>query len=314
MPRAALDATDLSRPGRIAGRSTGSSARSAFVARTTRSMPRPRRVRSVSAIKGSVMASECPSPTMTSATSRRARWRGVSPPPCSVVCGRVRGIESSPMRRPTSSTMSISRTRSGRNVGAIARNASGSSGVSSTSMPSGASDPRTCVPSRSSPSTAATRAGRTRIRSRSTTVGYSSIAGGPIGAPATSVSSSTTRSDDRNTPFGSTPRSKRALASERRPSRFDVIEMPIGAKHATSSTIPVVPSWTSASAPPMIPAIAWGRRSASQMSRSDGRSFRSTPSSVVSDSPASATRTTSPGPRRRSRSNAWDGWPRSSIT
>ena len=42
------------------------------------------------------------------------------------------------------------------------------------------------------------------------------------------------------TSLGSTPRSKRALASERRPSRFDVLAMPDGSKYADSSSTSVV--------------------------------------------------------------------------
>ena len=52
--------TDLSRPGRIAGRRIGSSARSAFVASTVPSAGSPKRSRSAAAISGTVIASAQP--------------------------------------------------------------------------------------------------------------------------------------------------------------------------------------------------------------------------------------------------------------
>ena len=53
----------------------------------------------------------------------------------------------------------------------------------------------------------------------------------------------------------------------------------------------------------MMPAMACGARSASQIRRSSALSSRSTPSRVVICSPASASRTTIPPPPRRARSN-----------
>ena len=85
-------------------------------------------------------------------------------------------------------------------------------------------------------------------------------------------------------------------------------------KYADSSRISVVVSDTSDVEPPMIPAMAWGARSASQMSRSSPVSVRSTSSSVVMVSPSFAVRTTMPRPARRERSNACNGWLRSSST
>ena len=75
-------------------------------------------------------------------------------------------------------------------------------------------------------------------------------------ASATSRSSSIARSAPVPDPFGSIPRSNRALASERSPSRFDVLAMPVGSKYADSIRISWVVSETSAAAPPMTPAIA----------------------------------------------------------
>ena len=76
--------------------------------------------------------------------------------------------------------------------------------------------------------------------------------------PRPRASSSSARAAPLPASFGSTPRSKRALASERRPSRFDVRAMPLGSKYADSSRISVVASETSAAAPPMIPAMPCG--------------------------------------------------------
>ena len=75
----------------------------------------------------------------------------------------------------------------------------------------------------------------------------------------------------------------------------------------------VVLSETSEIWPPMIPAIPLGP-SASQTIAMSGSSSRSTPSSVVIVSPGSARRTMILLPRTSSRSNAWTGWPVSSIT
>ncbi len=106
---------------------------------------------------------------------------------------------------------------------------------------------------------------------------------------------------------GSMPRSKRALDSLRSLSRFDVSAMPMRSKYADSSRISLVVSDTSEVEPPMIPAIACGTRSASQISRSSPVRVRSTSSRVVMVSPWLARRTTIPWPARRERSNACNG-------
>ena len=77
-------------------------------------------------------------------------------------------------------------------------------------------------------------------------------------------------------------------ASERSPRRATEALMPVGSNHAISSATVVVVSSISVSAPPMIPARPIGRSSASQINRSSAPSVRSTSSSVVSVSPASA--------------------------
>ena len=65
-------------------------------------------------------------------------------------------------------------------------------------------------------------------------------------------SSSTKRAMARSATYGSTPRSKRAEASERRPVRTTDWAMPIGSNHAISRATSVVASLISVSAPPMI--------------------------------------------------------------
>ena len=103
-------------------------------------------------------------------------------------------------------------------------------------------------------------------------------------------------------PYGSTPRSNRADASERRPSRATLWPIGSGANHAISSATVVVASLISVSAPPMIPASPIGRSSASQISRSSAPSRRSTSSSVVSVSPSTARRMRKPWPPSVARS------------
>ena len=183
-PCARFPATARSRPGSTAVRSTDSSARSGLVARTMRSSGAPARSRSAGETSERVIASEKPTPTRASATSRRSCCRVVRRPTCPWVSGSVRPICSKPMRRATSSTRSISRSRSGRNVGTTATMTSSlvSSGVSpsersvSSSMPRGDSELHTSSASSSVPSSAFTRLARRRMRARSTGAGYTSTA------------------------------------------------------------------------------------------------------------------------------------------
>ncbi len=177
------------------------------------------------------------------------------PPTCSRGRATVRPMDANPTRRATSSTMSISRSRSGRNVGAIAVM---SSPPPSTSMPNGRSASRISVSRSSVPRTPFTLLVRTWMRARSTGWGYSSTASPATFASATSAKSSMARSACSATPLGSMPRSKRALDSERSLRRFDVRAMPIRSKYADSSRISDVSSETSDVPPPMTPAIACG--------------------------------------------------------
>ena len=230
-------------------RSTDSSARSGLVARTTRSSGAPARSRSPGATSERVMASESPVPTSASATRRRSRWRTVSAPTCPWVSGSVRPMRSKPMRRATSSTRSISRSRSGRKVGTIATTVSASSvapsdgpGVSS-SIPSGASAAQTSSSSRLVPSTALTRLGaqadalpldRCRIhvdRRRARP------ARPPPGRAAPSRGPRCGRRRRVDPPLE--PRARLASAA---PAASSVRAMPIRSKYADSSRIPLVAS------------------------------------------------------------------------
>ena len=107
--------------------------------------------------------------------------------------------------------------------------------------------------------------------------------------------------------------SKRAEASVRRPSAFEVRMMFGPTQVAASIRTRVVCSDTSEIWPPMIPAIPLGP-SASQTSATSDVKVRSTSSRVVIVSPSAARRTTMRAPRTSSRSNAWSAWPVQSIT
>ncbi len=117
-----------------------------------------------------------------------------------------------------------------------------------------------------------------------------------------SASNSTKRATDVSICHGSTPRSLRADASERRPRRATLSPMPTGANQAISRATAVVASLISVSAPPMIPAMPIGTSSASQIRRSVGASRRAMPSSVTISSPSRATRMRNPWPPSRARS------------
>ncbi len=96
----------------------------------------------------------------------------------------------------------------------------------------------------------------------------------------------------RRAPRCRPPRSKRIEASVLRPSRLLVRRTEAGRKQALSSAMRVVPGPTSDARPPITPPTA-AARAASAITSMSGSSARSTPSSVVSRSPASARRITS---------------------
>ncbi len=110
----------------------------------------------------------------------------------------------------------------------------------------------------------------------------------------------------------SAPRSKRCEASVCRPCRFDDLRIVAGSNHAASTSTFFVAGVIIESHPPITPASDNARRS-SAITRSSGSSVRSTPSSVLSVSPARARRTTMP-PSIRSRSNACVGCPIACVT
>ena len=90
-----------------------------------------------------------------------------------------------------------------------------------------------------------------------------------------SASSSTKRAIDVSICHGSTPRSLRADASERRPSRADAEpDADVGEPGDLEGDRRASASLISVSAPPMIPPMPIGRSSASQISRSSGVSER----------------------------------------
>ena len=124
-------------------------------------------------------------------------------------------------------------------------------------------------------------------------------------APACWRINSAARSAAGFTSSGWMPRLKRMLASLGRFSALMVRRMLRKSKLADSSSTLVVPLDTSVSAPPMTPASATGPASSAMTSMS-GVSLRSTPSSVLSISPARAGRTVMvgalPPARRRSTS------------
>ena len=159
--------------------------------------------------------------------------------------------------------------------------------ASSSSMPSGASESHTSSASRSVPSTAFTRLVRRRMRGA---LDRRRVHVDRVGRDlrAGHLDEQLHRRARRCAAIasGSMPRSKRALDSLRSFSRFELRAMPMRSKYADSSRISVVVSDTSDVAPPMIPAMACGARSASQISRSSPVSVRSTPSSVVMFSPS----------------------------
>ena len=164
------------------------------------------------------------------------------------------------------------------------------------------------------PSTAFVRAVRTRIVAGAGG-GAASVSSvpGTMRAPHSSTSRRLAMRRARSGSSTGRPFSNRPLDSDRRPSASDVRRMVGPSNAAASSSRRVVPSFTSTSSAPMMPAMTHGR-SASQMASMSGLSARLWPSRVVTGSPSPARRTTTAGPAMRSRSNACSGWPVSSIT
>ena len=200
-------------------------------------------------------------------------------------------MRSKPTRRATSSTRSISRSRSGRKVGTSATSASPVGAVGRVGVELDA-ERRQRVPHvlgvevgaehRVHPARAhggcACRVDRGRVHVAR--VGRDLRAAPPRRAAPSPVRRS------RATASGSMPRSKRALDSLRSFSRFDDSG---DAHRARSRPTRAGSRWwrrtPPTSTPPMIPAMACGARSASQISRSSSVSARSTPSRVVIVSP-----------------------------
>lgn len=142
---------------------------------------------------------------------------------------------------------------------------------------------------------------RTRTGDRSGRFPRTSTIPGANVAPA-SASSSTNRRIARSATSGSLPRSKRAEASLRRPSRRDDVVMVIGSHQAISRRIDVVLSETSVEAPPIIPAMPIAVSVPSAITPSEAVSVRTSPSRVSSASPSIARRTrsaTAPPPSPR---------------
>ena len=90
--------------------------------------------------------------------------------------------------------------------------------------------------------------------------------------------------------LGSTPRSKRVLASVLSPSALLVRRTELALNDALSNTMVRVAGPTSESAPPMTPATAIGA-AASAITSMSGDRLRDWPSSVVRRSPGRAVRT-----------------------
>src|SRR5436309_1954551 len=165
------------------------------------------------------------------------------------------------------------------------------------------------------PRSATTRRGRSRMVGGASAFvpGASSTMPGATRPPAVRAISAATASRASGTIAGSTRRSKRYAACDGSARRRLVRRTLAGAKKALSRRSTRVADVTSEASPPITPASATGPRP-SAVTRSSGSSTRSTPSSVVSRSPAAPRRTTMRRSTSRSRSKACSGWPRSSIT
>ena len=293
-------------------RSTDSSARSGFAASTTRSVGAPAGARSSGATSGRVIASDSPAPTR-----RRRRGAGRAggasvAPTWSRGRGTVRPIAAKPTRRATSSTRSISRSRSGRNVGATAVS---SSPEPDTSMPSGASAPTTsasvsCVPSTPLTLLVRRRMSSARIGIRVLVDGFRRDArAGDLGEELHRPVRVHRDPVGIDAPLEARARLGAQLEPLRRsrdPHPLEVrrLEQDLGRRAPTTSDV----------APPMIPAIACGTRAASQMRRSSVVEVAFDAVERGHALPASASRTTMPRPASRPRSKACSGWLRSSST
>ena len=121
-------------------------------------------------------------------------------------------------------------------------------------------------------------------------------------SPQVSASNSTNRAIAASIPYGSTPRSNRADASDRSPSRAALWLIGSGTNHAISTATVFVDSLISVSAPPMIPASPIGWSAASQISRSSGPTSRTASSRVVNVSPTVPRRIRKPWPPSVARS------------
>ena len=116
------------------------------------------------------------------------------------------------------------------------------------------------------------------------------------------------RANARTGPSGSAPRSKRCEASVCIPSARAARRMARGSQYAASRATVRVESPTSLEAPPMIPARASGASGpATTPTGTRSARSRSTPSRVVTRSPARAQRTCKRPPGTRARSNACVG-------
>ena len=170
---------------------------------------------------------------------------------------------------------------------------------------------------RSVPRTRFTRFVRTRTITGTLGTGTISSNDSTVASGQVSRTISTKRAAARPSASGSVPRSNRADASLRRPSRFAVRAIHMGVQWAISSSRLEVDALTSLLCPPITAAIPTAVSAPSTITPScvpARASVRWTPSRVVSVSPSCAQRTPIRPPASLSRSNAWLGFPSSSIT
>ena len=164
------------------------------------------------------------------------------------------------------------------------------------------------------PSTARTRAGR----SRTLAAGSFHVPASPGGRGSWISGCSSRKRFTRCAAalagnVGSRFFSKRVDASVRRPRRAAVRRTAAGWKLAHSSRSSLVSAVTREASPPITPPIAT-TSSPDVIRTSSGWRARSTPSSVRVFSPGRASHTTIPRASSRARSNRWFSCPRSSIT
>ena len=204
----------------------------------------------------------------------------------------------------TSSTPWGSGRTSGRLVGTIT--VSDPARSSSTVKPIGSSSCATSSAPSSTPIWVCTRStGTVTAKGSGTSPRTSSMPSATLKEGTLSASNWQNRHTAGSIPQGSQPRSKRAEASERSPSRLDVRAIAIGVKYAASSSTSLVAVEISDDAPPITPAMPTGVPSASQMRQSSPVSprlrprtptVRVAPSSVSTVSPGRARRTVRPRP------------------